>query len=54
MMNAPSPQNETQRLKVLWQYDVLDTVPEEIFDLFPILKTMLGIIQSLGACAVMI
>src|SRR5438105_10989086 len=23
---------ETQRLKVLWQYDVLDTVPEEVFD----------------------
>src|SRR5260370_11009219 len=31
-MSAPVPQNETQRLKVLWQYDVLDTVPEEIFD----------------------
>jgi len=24
--------NEKQRLKVLWQYDVLDSVPEEIFD----------------------
>src|SRR5579862_4352259 len=24
--------NEKQRLKVLWEYDVLDTVPEEIFD----------------------
>jgi GAF domain-containing protein len=24
--------NETRRLKVLWQYDVLDTVPEEVFD----------------------
>jgi GAF domain-containing protein len=23
---------ETQRLRVLWQYDVLDTVPEEVFD----------------------
>jgi GAF domain-containing protein len=31
-MSAPTPQNEAQRLKVLWQYDVLDTVPEEIFD----------------------
>src|SRR6266849_4922028 len=31
-MSAPVPQNEKQRLKVLWQYDVLDTVPEEIFD----------------------
>jgi GAF domain-containing protein len=28
----PVPQNEARRLKVLWQYDVLDTVPEEIFD----------------------
>ena len=26
------PKTETKRLKVLWQYDVLDTVPEEIFD----------------------
>jgi GAF domain-containing protein len=25
-------QNEKQRLKVLWQYDLLDTVPEEVFD----------------------
>jgi two-component system cell cycle sensor histidine kinase/response regulator CckA len=24
--------NEKQRLKVLWQYDVLDSVPEEVFD----------------------
>ena len=24
--------NEARRLKVLWQYDVLDTVPEEVFD----------------------
>jgi len=31
-MNAPLPKNEAKRLKVLWQYDVLDTVPEEIFD----------------------
>jgi GAF domain-containing protein len=31
-MPAPLPKNETKRLKVLWQYDVLDTVPEEIFD----------------------
>jgi GAF domain-containing protein len=29
---APLPKNEIKRLKVLWQYDVLDTVPEEIFD----------------------
>lgn len=31
-MSAPIPKNEKQRLKVLWQYDVLDTVPEEVFD----------------------
>lgn len=31
-MPLPKPRNEKQRLKVLWQYDVLDTVPEEIFD----------------------
>ena len=31
-MKAPLPKNETQRLKVLWQYDILDTVPEEVFD----------------------
>jgi GAF domain-containing protein len=31
-MLLPKPKNEKQRLKVLWQYDVLDTVPEEIFD----------------------
>ncbi len=32
MMAAPLPSNEKTRLKVLWQYDVLDTVPEELFD----------------------
>lgn len=31
-MIAPRPSNEAKRLKVLWQYEVLDTVPEEIFD----------------------
>jgi GAF domain-containing protein len=31
-MIAPKPKNEARRLKVLWQYEVLDTVPEEIFD----------------------
>jgi GAF domain-containing protein len=31
-MTTPIPNNEKQRLKVLWQYDVLDTVPEEVFD----------------------
>jgi two-component system NtrC family sensor kinase len=31
-MKAPLPKNEAKRLKVLWQYDMLDTVPEEVFD----------------------
>jgi GAF domain-containing protein len=31
-MTAPIPQNEKKRLNVLWQYEVLDTVPEEVFD----------------------
>ena len=31
-MTAPVPKNEKQRLEVLWQYEVLDTAPEEVFD----------------------
>jgi two-component system cell cycle sensor histidine kinase/response regulator CckA len=31
-MTATLEKNEVKRLKVLWQYDVLDTVPEEVFD----------------------
>jgi GAF domain-containing protein len=31
-MTAPIPQDEKKRLKVLWQYEVLDTIPEEVFD----------------------
>jgi GAF domain-containing protein len=31
-MNAPLPSTEKKRLEVLWQYDVLDTVPETVFD----------------------
>ena len=31
-MKVAVPVNESKRLKVLWQYDVLDTVPEEVFD----------------------
>ena len=31
-MTTPTPHNEARRLKVLWQYEVLDTVPEEVFD----------------------
>jgi GAF domain-containing protein len=32
LMDYPVPQNEAKRIKVLWQYDILDTVPEEVFD----------------------
>jgi GAF domain-containing protein len=32
MNTSPVPANEARRLKVLWQYEVLDTVPEELFD----------------------
>jgi GAF domain-containing protein len=31
-MSDPTPENEKKRLKVLWQYEVLDTVPEVLFD----------------------
>jgi GAF domain-containing protein len=31
-MTIPILPNEKKRLKVLWQYEVLDTVPEEVFD----------------------
>jgi GAF domain-containing protein len=31
-MPAPIPKNEATRIKVLWQYEVLDTVPEAVFD----------------------
>ena len=31
-MTAPIPKNEKRRIAVLWQYDVLDTVPEAMFD----------------------
>ena len=31
-MTAPVLPNEKQRLKVLWEYQVLDTIPEEVFD----------------------
>jgi GAF domain-containing protein len=31
-MTTPILKTEAKRLRVLWQYDVLDTVPEEIFD----------------------
>lgn len=31
-MKAPTPKNEKKRLEVLWQYDILDTVPERVFD----------------------
>ena len=31
-MSVPPLQQEKKRLNVLWQYEVLDTVPEELFD----------------------
>jgi hypothetical protein len=31
-MNVPNIPNEKKRLKVLWEYEILDTVPEEVFD----------------------
>jgi len=31
-MSAQNAEKETKRLNVLWQYEVLDTVPEAIFD----------------------
>jgi hypothetical protein len=31
-MSASTPEHEKKRLKVLWQYEVLDTVPEAVFD----------------------
>jgi GAF domain-containing protein len=31
-MSDPTLENEKKRLKVLWQYEVLDTVPEALFD----------------------
>jgi GAF domain-containing protein len=31
-MSTPIPKNEPKRIKVLWQYDILDTVPEAVFD----------------------
>jgi two-component system NtrC family sensor kinase len=31
-MTAPLPPNEKRRLEVLWQYELLDTIPEEAFD----------------------
>ena len=31
-MTAPISPTERKRLKVLWEYEVLDTIPEEVFD----------------------
>lgn len=40
-MKAPKPKNEVQRIKILWQYDVLDTVPEQVFDDFTSLAALI-------------
>jgi two-component system NtrC family sensor kinase len=31
-MIVPLPENEKRRLEVLWHYEVLDSIPEEVFD----------------------
>jgi GAF domain-containing protein len=31
-MKVPTPKDEAKRIEVLWQYDILDTVPEQVFD----------------------
>lgn len=31
-MKAPKPKDEVKRIKVLWQYDVLNSLPEQVFD----------------------
>ena len=31
-MTTPAKHTEARRLKVLWQYEILDTIPEEVFD----------------------
>ena len=40
-MKAPKPKNEVQRIKILWQYDVLDTLPEAVFDDFTKLAALI-------------
>jgi GAF domain-containing protein len=40
-MKPAKPKNEVQRIKILWQYDVLDTPPEAVFDDF---TTLAGLI----------
>jgi PAS domain S-box-containing protein len=40
-MNAPLPHNETPRLEVLRQYNILDTPPEEAFDNFTALAAQI-------------
>lgn len=40
-MKAPKPKNEVQRIKILWQYDVLDTLPEAVFDDFTSLAALI-------------
>ncbi len=40
-MKAPKPKNEVKRIQVLWQYDVLDTAPEQVFDDFTTLAALI-------------
>ncbi|NJL50568.1 MAG: EAL domain-containing protein [Blastochloris sp.] len=47
MISAPLPENEDARLAALYRYDILDTPPEEKFDIFPQLVTrLLGVPSS--------
>jgi GAF domain-containing protein len=40
-MKAPLPKNEAKRIQILWQYDVLDTLPEKVFDELTELATLI-------------
>ena len=40
-MKPVKPKNEVQRIKILWQYDVLDTQPEQVFEDFTNLAALI-------------
>ncbi|NJO53564.1 MAG: EAL domain-containing protein [Bacteroidales bacterium] len=41
MISAPLAENENERLAALYRYDILDTLPEDKFELFPQMVTRL-------------